>query len=92
MPAKHTWAFKSRLRAQAFGSKGSHASCRRLKEAVAEIRKAARTDPVIAGDGVVSLMERIWRHSRTLVDTSSQDELLPIAIAAPADRKTRDAF
>jgi hypothetical protein len=72
-----------------------------LKEAVTAIKKVARTDPVTAGDGVVSLMERIWPAFRD-VDTSSgalggavcsaQDELLPIAIEAPADRKTRNTW
>jgi hypothetical protein len=72
-----------------------------LKEAVAEIKSIARTDPVIAGDGVVTLMERIWPAFQN-VDTSSgslggavcwaQKELLPIAIEAPADRRTRDKW
>ena len=101
MAATHTWAFKSRLRARAFGWRGSHLACQRLKEAVTEIRNVARTDPVIAGDGVVSLMERIWPAFQA-VDTSSgalggavywaQEELLPIAVEAPADRKTRDKW
>lgn len=101
MTAKHTWTFKSRLRARAFGWKGSHLACQRLKEAVTEIKKVARTDPVTAADGVVSLMERIWPAFQD-IDTSSgalgdavcwiQDELLPIAIEAPADRKTRDRW
>ena len=66
-----------------------------------EIKKAARLDPVIAGDGVVSLMERIWPAFES-VDSSSgalggavywaQQELLPIAIEAPAYRKTRDKW
>jgi hypothetical protein len=95
MPRKHPWTFKPRLRARAFGWRGSHLACQRLKEAVAEIKKVARTDPVTAGDGVVSLMERIWPALQD-VDTSSgalggavywaQGELLPIAVEAPADR------
>jgi hypothetical protein len=72
-----------------------------LKEAVTEIKNVARVDPATAGDGVVSLMERIWPAFQD-VDTSSgalggavywaQDELLPIAIKAPVDRKTRDKW
>ena len=101
MAAKHTWAFKPRLRSSAFGWRGSHLAGRRLQEAVTEIKKVARTDPVTAGDGFVSLMERIWPAFQD-VDTSSgalggavywaQVELLPIAISAPADRKTRDKW
>lgn len=101
MATKHPWKFKPRLRSHAFGWRGSHLACQRLKEAVTEIKKVARVDPVTAGDGVVSLMERIWQAFQD-VDTSSgalggavywaQDELLPIAIEAPADRNTRDKW
>ena len=99
MTAKQTWAFKPRLRVRAFGWRDSPLACQRLKEAVAEIKQVARTDPLTAGDGVVSLMERIWPAFQD-VDTSSgalggavywaQEELLPIVIEAPADRNTRD--
>lgn len=54
-----------------------------------------------AGDGVVSLMERIWLAFQD-IDISfgalggavfwAQDELLPILIEAPADRKTRNKW
>jgi hypothetical protein len=101
VPTKHTWTFKSRLRARAFGWRGSRLACQRLKEAVTEIKSAAKLDPVTAGEGVVSLMERIWPAFES-IDTSSgalgmavgraQQELLPIAIEAPADRKTRDKW
>jgi hypothetical protein len=101
MPTRHIWTFRSRLRSRAFGWKGSNLACQRLKEAVTEIKKVARVSPVTAGDGVVSLMERIWPAFQD-VDTSSgalggavnwaQDELLPIVIEAPADRRTRDKW
>lgn len=101
MATKHPWKFKPRLRSRAFGWRGSHLACQRLKEAVTEIKKVARVDPVTAGDGIVSLMERIWPAFQD-IDTSSgtlggavywaQQELLPIAIEAPADRKTRDKW
>ncbi len=101
MAAKHTWMFKARLRSHAFGWRGSHLACQRLKEAATEIKKVARTEPVTAGEGFVSLMERIWPAFQD-VDTSSgalgsavywaQEDLLPIAIGAPADRKTRDEW
>jgi hypothetical protein len=98
---KYKWNFKTRFRSRAFGWRGSHLACQRLKEAVAEIRKVAKIDPVTAGDGIVSLMERIWPAFQD-IDTSSgalgsavrwaQEELLPIAIAAPADRKAREGW
>src|SRR5260370_6752680 len=101
MATKHTWTFKPRLRSGAFGWKGSHLACQRLKEAVTEIKKVARVNPVAAGDGVVSLMERIWPAFQG-IDTSSgalgaavywaQDEVLPIVIEAPPDREIRDKW
>jgi len=101
MSAKHTWTFKASLRARAFGWNGSRLACQRLKEAVSEIKKVAKVDAVTAGDGVVSLMERIWPACEH-IDTSSgtlgsavnwtQGEVLPIAIEAPSDRETRDQW
>ena len=54
------WQFKTKLRANAYGRHASRLAIGRLKEAAAEIRSVAKSDPVAAGDGVVSLMERIW--------------------------------
>lgn len=47
--------FTPRLRSRAFGVRRSHLACQRLKEAVTEIQKLSKVDPVTAGDGVVSL-------------------------------------
>ena len=101
MFAKHPWAFKARFRSKAYGWKGSSLAIKRLKEAVAEIKKVARTDAVVAADGAVTLFERFW-PALEHIDTSSgalggavnwtQEELLPLIIAAPADRKTRDKW
>ena len=73
-------------------------ACKRLNEAVAEIKKMAKTDPVLAGEGVVALCERLWPALQH-VDSSSGslggavhrvlDGLLPLLIAAPANLKTR---
>jgi len=101
MPAKHQWEFKSRFRAKAYGWKGSSLAIKRLKEAVSEIKRMSRTDAVTAADGAVTLFERFW-PALEHIDTSSgalgnavawtQDELLPLVVAAPADRKTRDKW
>ena len=101
MKLQHKWMFKARLRFSAFNWKASNLACRRLKEAVAEIKKVSKIEPVTAGDGAVALLERIWPVFQD-VDGSSgalggmvawaQEEVLPIIIAAPADRKTRDAW
>jgi hypothetical protein len=50
MRAKHSWTFKSRLRSRAFGWKGSHLACKRLKVAVTEIKKASRDPKTILVD------------------------------------------
>ena len=88
------WQFKARMRARSYNWRGTALATARLKAAVSEIKKVAKTDPVAAGDGVVSLMERIWPAFQD-IDTSSGalgtavnrtlDEVIPILIAAPAD-------
>ena len=101
MAVQHRWAFKTRLRSGAYKWSGSHLACQRLKEAAAEIKAAAKSDPVVASEGYVSLVERIWPAFES-IDTSSgalgsavystQVELLPIIVNAPAPRKVRDAW
>ena len=98
MAAGPKWKFKARFRAKAYGWRGSALAISRLKEAVSEIKAVAKSDPVAAGDGIVSLMERIWPAFES-IDTSSGalgsaiartlDELIPILAAAPADHGTR---
>jgi hypothetical protein len=53
-----TWQLKARFRRHAFGWR-SQPAIQRVKEAVREIKRAARGDPVIAADGAVTLLERI---------------------------------
>jgi len=97
----HKWAFKARFRARAFGWRGSRLAIERLKQAVSEIRAVARRDPILAADGAVSLMERLWPAFEH-IDTSSGalggavnwtlGELIPVIARAPADAKTRDRW
>jgi tetratricopeptide (TPR) repeat protein len=97
----HKWAFKPRFRARAFGWHGSRPAIERLKQAVSEIRAVARREPVLAADGAVWLMERLWPAFEQ-IDTSSGalggavnwtlGELIPVIAAAPADAKTRDRW
>jgi len=101
MVKKNAWTFLARFRARAYGWKGSNLAIKRLKDAVTEIKKASRTDAVRAADGAVTLFERFW-PSLEQIDTSSgalgnavhwtQEELIPLVITAPADRKTRDKW
>lgn len=92
------WLFRARFRAHAYGWHGTSLASKRLKEAVAEIRKAAKSDPVAAGDGCVALMERLWPALQS-IDSSpgtlgnavnrTLDALIPILIAAPCGRELR---
>ena len=95
-PAK--WAFKSYVRARAFGWRGSRLAIQRLKEAVSEINSRSRRVPTEAADGAVCLIERLW-PAFELIDTSSGalggaavhalGELIPIIVRAPADQRRR---
>lgn len=97
----HRWKFKSRFRARAYGWHGSALAVRRLTEAVREIRAVAKSDPLLAGEGVVSLMERLWPALEGIDSSSGAlgravnrtlEELIPILIAAPADVATRSTW
>jgi hypothetical protein len=101
MTSGHQWAFKARFRVRAYGWRGSALASKRLKEAVREINAVAKSDRVLAAEGCVSLMERLWPALED-IDTSSGAlggavhrtlaELIPILISAPADVKTRGVW
>jgi len=101
MAPGYKWAFTARFRSEAYGWRASALATKRLKEAVTEIQKAAKPDPLAAGGGVVMLMERIWPALQH-VDSSSGalgnavnrtlEALIPLLIAAPAERKTREQW
>jgi hypothetical protein len=92
------WEFRSKFRTNVYGWRGSSLAISRLKDAVAEIRAVAKLNPVLAGDGIVTLAERIWQAFQG-IDTSSGalgsaiyrtlNDLVPLLIAAPADQVTR---
>jgi len=52
MAKAHQWAFQARFKRHAFGWR-SQPAIARIKEAVAEIKKAARKDPVLGAEGAV---------------------------------------
>ncbi|MGB5670902.1 MAG: hypothetical protein WBM71_10150, partial [Sedimenticolaceae bacterium] len=97
--SEHKWTFLSRFRAGAYSWKASRLACQRLREAVSEIKKIAKKDPLIGAEGAVRLMEKIW-PALEHVDSSSGalgsavnktlDDLIPIVVNAPADEKTRN--
>jgi len=101
MARSHKWAFKARFRSGAYGWRGSQLAARRLNEAVREIKRVAKADPALAGEGCVSLMERLW-PALEHIDSSTGalgaavnrtlDALIPILIAAPCDKVTRDKW
>ncbi len=93
----HIWEFKARFRRHAYGWR-SQPAILRVKQAVGEIKKAARKDPVLAADGAVALIERL-SPALEHVDSSSGAigtavnnaiaELVPIIAGAPSDPETR---
>ena len=98
---KHKWIFPARFRANGYGWRASRLACQRLREAVSEIKKVAKKEPVLGAEGAVRLMEKIW-PALAHVDSSSGalgsavnktlDTLIPIIIKAPADGKVRDKW
>jgi hypothetical protein len=100
MGEAHKWEFKSRFRRHAFGWK-SQPAITRIKQAVAEIKKVAKKEPVLAAEGAVAFLERV-SPALERVDSSSGSigtavnnaiaVLVPILADAPADEKTRDAW
>ncbi len=98
---KHKWTFPARFRAGAYGWKASRLACQRLREAVTEIKKVTKKDPVLGAEGAVRLMEKVW-PALEHVDSSSGalgsavnktlDTLIPIIVNAPADDKIRNKW
>ena len=96
----HSWAFRTRFRAGAFGWR-SDVPIKRIKEAVAEIKKAARKDKVLGAEGAVIFMEKV-SGALAQVDSSSGaigatvngaiETLVPIIVHAPASDDLRDKW
>jgi tetratricopeptide (TPR) repeat protein len=98
--ASHRWEFKARFRRHAFGWR-SQPAIERVRQAVSEIRKVARIDPVLAAEGAVIFFERV-SPALEHVDSSSGaigtavnhaiEELVPLIARASADAATRDGW
>jgi len=56
--SKHRWQFAARFRRNAFDWR-SQPAIQKVREAVSEIKKAARRDPVLAADGAVLFLEKV---------------------------------
>jgi hypothetical protein len=97
---KRRWDFAPRFRRNAFGWR-SRPAIARVKEAVSEIKKAARRDPVLAAEGAVLFLEKV-SPALAQVDSSSGAigtavnhairDLVPIIRIAPAEENRRDAW
>lgn len=91
---RYKWTFASRFRRQAFGWRGSRKAVQRVKEAVAEIKAAARKDPLLGAEGSVLFFEKV-SPALEQVDSSSGaigtavnnavDVLVPLIARAPAE-------
>jgi hypothetical protein len=91
---RHKWTFTSRFRRQAFGWRGSGTAVQRVKEAVAEIKAAARKDSLLGAEGAVLFFEKV-SPALEQVDSSSGaigtvvnsavDALVPLIAKAQAD-------
>lgn len=96
----HKWAFKPRFRKGAFGWR-SQPAVQRVKQAVAEIKKAAKKDPVLAAEGAVQFLERV-SPALEKVDSSSGaiggtvyqaiGVLADVIGSAVVDQPTREAW
>jgi len=97
-PAAHTWEFKARFRRHAFGWK-SQPAITRIRQAVTEIRRAARKNPALGAEGAVLFLEKL-SPALERIDSSSGaigtavaraiDELVPIIVHADVDDEIRE--
>jgi hypothetical protein len=88
---KHKWKFKSHFRKQAYGWKGTALASKRMREAVSEIKKVAKKDPALAGEGVIELFYRLYPALMQIDGSSGAlgtamnktiESLLPVLIQA----------
>ena len=96
----HQWTFRARFRRGAFGWR-SQPAITRIKEAVSEIKQAARHNPLLGAEGAVLLLERL-SPALEHVDGSSGaigtavnhaiEALVPIITGAPADDGLRESW
>ncbi len=96
----YKWEFKARFRRNAFGWR-SQPAISRIKEAVKEIRTVSRTEPALAAEGAVILLQRL-SPALTHIDSSSGaigiavnsaiEKLVPIIADAPVDSTMRDKW
>ena len=95
--AKHKWTFKSRFRSGTYSWKGTALASKRMREAVSEIKKVAKKDSALAGEGTVELFSRIYPAVMHIDGSSGSlgtavnktiETLIPIIIKADWDMNT----
>jgi hypothetical protein len=101
MATSHSWAFRASFRRRAFGWSGTRKAIERLNEAVSEIERMARTDPALAGEGAVLLLEKL-SPAVSDIDSSSGalgnataavvEKMAPLIAAAPVSRLVREKW
>ena len=101
LTAAYTWAFRASFRRRAFGWSGTRTAIQRLNEAVGEIERMARTDPALAGEGAVLLLEKL-SPAVSDIDSSSGalsnaaarvvEILAPLIAAAPVPQRIREKW
>ena len=97
---KHRWQFAPRFRRNAFGWR-SQPAILHVRQAVAEIGKTRRRDPVLAAEGAVLFLERV-SPALEHVDGSSGaigsavnraiEQLVPLIASAPVDIGRRSVW
>lgn len=97
----YPWAFRARFRRGGFGWRGSRLAIGRISEAVDEVLRVQRLDPLLAAQGAVLLLQRM---SPALADVDSStgalgsaahgavQALVPVIAKAPATDSQRAAW
>jgi len=98
---KHKWVFRAKFRRNTFSWRSSKLAIQRIREAVSEIKKVSRKDPLSGAEGAVIFLEKL-SPAIEHVDSSSGalgtsvytaiETIAPIISQAAADDKTRDQW
>lgn len=96
----HKWEFSSRFRRHGFGWR-SATPMKRIKEAISEIKKVTKKEPVVAAEGAILFLEKV-SPALANVDSSSGaigntiyhaiEELVPIISNAVVTNKIRQKW
>lgn len=96
----HKWAFKASFRARAFGWR-SQPAVARIAQATSEIKRVARTDPVLGAGGAVTFLQRLVPAIENVDGSSGAigsavnrvvHELAELIAVAPAQTNLRDSW